>query len=162
FDDLITEELRHHATLTLRLHAFAGITSKGGRLLCARLEERLRESARMVLLLTEVRLGDRNVGAAARRFFAAPDARARPRPPAALDALLPRALAPRVIPALEDAPLEERSLRAASALGVSVPSVDDATRAELGGGEPLTRVLLVHAVGKSGRSAHKDAIRAAA
>jgi hypothetical protein len=105
----------------------------------------------MVLLLAEVSAGDRNVGAAARRFFAAPDGRTRARALEALDALLPRALALRIIPALED-----------PALGAPPPSFDDATRAELGGGEPLSRVLLVHAMGKGGRSTHKDAIRAAA
>src|SRR5262249_42516508 len=65
--------------------------------------------------------------------------------------LLPRALALRVLPALD------ATLDAAAA-----PADEQAVRAELDGSDALTRILLVHAVGRSGRAAHRDAIRRAA
>jgi CRP-like cAMP-binding protein len=126
------------------------------------MEERLREVQRTLLLVVEARLQEPRVGAAARRLLGASDRRARAHALEALDALLPRALAARVVSALDDAPLDERVLRAREALRTAAPGASDATDAELTAGDPLSRALLVHAVGQRGRARHRDAIRAAA
>jgi hypothetical protein len=142
-EDLVDSELTALRSVSGRRRALAGLGARpAGRLFLDRLDERRAEVARTLLLTIEVVVGDRNIGRAAESLPS-------PRALEALDALLPRGIARRVLPALEDeAP--------------DVPEADAALRAELAGDDPLARVLLVRALGAEARAHLRDAIRAAA
>jgi hypothetical protein len=148
-DDLIEAERAELETTAQRRWALAPLGDRpAGRLLLERLDERRAEIARTLLLVVEVRVGNRAVGAVVARLGLA-----RARALEALDALLPRGLARRVLPALEDGPADA---------GADPPTLDEAVRAELAGGDALARVLLVSALGGEGRAQLREAIRAAA
>jgi CRP-like cAMP-binding protein len=162
-DDAIEAELAELHHVILRRSALEATEPVGAvGLLRARLDERLQEIARTLLLVVEVRLGDRRIGDTARRIVKASDGRARSQALEALDALLPRQLGRRVVELLEDAPLEIRARRAVEALGAEPPALGEALQLELVGNDPLARTLAVHALGAQGRARHRGLLRAVA
>jgi len=149
WDDLIEAELDELRRLAERRGALAHLgASSVGHLVLLRLDERIAGVARTLLLVLEVRLRDPSIGAAASAL--AGESRGRARALEALDAVLPRALALRVLPALDAVPV--------GAAGDG----EAAARAELMGSDLLTRTLLVAALGPTGRAAHRDVLRRAA
>ncbi len=159
-DHLIESELGEIDATTARIAALA--TLEAGPLLVRRLEERIAEAANTLFLAVEARLGEPAIGAAARQFLRARDPRARARALETLDTVLPRPLAARLLPPLDAGPLDQRSARAAARLGIEPVDREQATRAELSGVDPLARMLVVAALGSSGRASHREAIAAAA
>jgi hypothetical protein len=147
-DDLIERELEELGATLARRAAATALGSPAGRLFALRLGERAGEIRRTLALVVEVRVGDRRIGRAAEGLGG--DARARARALESLDALLSRPLAARVVPALEDG------------AEVVPTDLDDALRAELGGTDPLARLLAVHALPPKDRGRLREAIRAAA
>jgi hypothetical protein len=165
-DDIIDGELVELARAAAHRAALAGRpASPALELLRLRLGDRFGEGARTLLLLAEVRSGDPQVGVVAERWYGSDDRRVRARALEALEALLPGALAARLVAAIEDVPDDERARRAAAVLGgaaAAAPDAEAVLRAELDGGDALARRLAVRALGAAGRAAHRDAIRAAA
>lgn len=159
-DELIEAELVEIDTTCARLAALHELP--GGTLVTRRLKERVDEVAHTLFLLLEARVAEPAIGAAARRLLRARDPNARARALEALDTALPRSLAHRVIAALDDGPLDARSVAAAARLERDPPTRDEAVEGELRGDDPLARDLVVSALGSSGRTEHRDAISAAA
>ncbi len=159
-DDLIERELGEIEATTARLSALGELP--GATLLVRRLDERVGEAAHTLLLALEAKLGQATIGEAARRFLRARDPIARARALEALDTVLPRSIARRVLAPLDAGPAAERSLSAARRLGSDLPTAEDAVRAELDGPDHLARALVLYALGESGRARHRDAIAAAA
>ncbi len=159
-DELIEAELTQLDRTLCRLAPLASLP-KGGPAK-RRLEERADEIAHTLFLLLGARLGERVIGAAARALLHARDSSARARALETLDVVLPRPIATRLVDALDPGTAEDRSRRAAERLEIAPPSQDDAVRAELVGADPLSRALVVAALGESGRSVHREAITAAA
>ena len=129
-----------------------------------RLGERLDEIGHTSLLLIAAREKSAAIATGARLFRFARGKDERARALEALDAALPRAVAIRVLPALEAGDLVSRARAAGERLRGAPPPKDAAVRAELAGGDPLLRGLLVRALGAERaryRSAIADAARAA-
>jgi hypothetical protein len=78
-----------------------------------------------------------------------------------IEAALPRALVVRLVEAVDDLTPADRAAALRRA-GVAAPQRDAVMRAELAGRDRLSRALVLHALGTAGRSAHRDAIAAAA
>jgi hypothetical protein len=134
-----------------------------------RLEERAREIGSTTLLLLSARHRGAALAACARLWRHAPDADSRARALEIVDAALPRAIAVRVTGALDEGPAAARAVAAAERLGADLPgpehedaAIDEAVRTELGGGDRLSRALVVHALGATGRARYRDAIASAA
>jgi len=159
-DDLIERELGEIEATTARLAVLGELP--GAALLVRRLDERVGEAAHTLLLALEAKLGQATIGEAARRFLRARDPIARARALEALDTVLPRSIARRVLAPLDAGPAAERSLAAARRLGTAPPAVEEAVRAELDGPDHLARALVLYALGEGGRARHRDAIAAAA
>jgi hypothetical protein len=159
-DDLLEQELMQLYETTARLAPLANLPDAG--VLLRRLDERAGEIAHTLFLTLEARLRAPAIGVAARRFLRARDPGTRARALEALDAALPRAFGRRVIDVLEPAPAAELSARAVAHLGRAPLDEEDAVREELHGADPIGRALVVHALGRSGRASHGDAIRDAA
>jgi hypothetical protein len=157
-DRLIDAELAALDRTCLHLGALATL---GDGLVARRLDERTREIAHTVVLLVAARVRAPALAAAASHLRHAPEPASRARALVALEVALPRPLVSRLVDAV-DAPPDERAAAAAARRGLPPSSVSDAVRAELAGGDRLTRALVLHALGADGRAAHRDAISAAA
>ena len=129
-----------------------------------RLGERLDEIGHTTLLLVAARERSTAIAAGARLLRHAHGKDERARALEALDAALPRALALRLLPALDAGELAAR-VRGAVVRSGGPPGRDAVIKAELTGGDPLLRPLLVRALGADRaryRTAIADAARAAA
>jgi hypothetical protein len=130
-------------------------------LVARRLDERLREIAHTVLLLVAARRRSPAIARAAAAWRRAHNKHERARALAVVEATLPRALVGRLVDAVDDTAPAERAA-ALIAAGAELPARDAVVRAELAGRDRLARALVLHALGSSGRSAHRDAIARAA
>jgi len=160
-DELIERELAELDETTARLAPLSEL--EGGELVNRRLDERVHEVAHTLFLVLEARFANPAIATAARRFLNARDGTARARALEALDAVLPRHLAARVLAPLDSGTHSERSEKAIERLGRSGPyTTDEAVRTELAGGDRIARAIVVYALGSAGRAQHRDAIAAAA
>lgn len=160
-DRLVAAELDALDAAALRGAALASLRDPW---IVRRLGERLDEIGHTSLLLIAAREKSAAVATGARLFRLARGKDERARALEALDAALPRAVAVRILPALEG-DLESRARAAAARVGGEPPRKETAVRAELAGGDALLRGLLVRALGAERaryRTAIADAARAAA
>ncbi|MCX5744124.1 MAG: cyclic nucleotide-binding domain-containing protein, partial [Proteobacteria bacterium] len=141
--------------------ALAIMTEPGDELIARRLDERLHEIAHTVLLLVAARRRSRAIQRAAIAWRHARGAQERARTLAVIEAALPRALVHRLVEAVDALSPRERA-SALQAAGGELPAREAVIRAELAGRDRLARALVLHALGASGRSAHREAITAAA
>ena len=161
-DELAERELVELDTTVSRLLPLSRL--EAGSLVVRRLEERIVEVANTLFLVLDARYRGSHIGAAARRFLRARDSRSRARALETLDTALPRPFAHRVLAPLDELtlPVAVRSVQAAHRLGADPPSVDEAVRAELALGDPLTRTLVIYALGSRGRAQYRNEIADAA
>ncbi len=157
-DRLVDAELDHLEQTAAAITAFA---EPGDELIVRRLEERLREIAHTVLLLVSARRRSRAIARAAVAWRHARAGQERARALAVIEAALPRPLVGRLVEAVDDLAPADRAGALVRA-GVQLPARDAAIRTELAGGDRLSRALVLHALGASGRSAHREAIARAA
>jgi hypothetical protein len=153
----IDSELLALAARSARRRALLGLEAPAARLLVQRLAERADEAARALVALSAARLGDRRVGALVPALALSMPPRTRARALEALDALMPRALARRLVPTLEIA------VGVAAATG-SAMSAGDALRAELAAGDPLAAALALRClatVDGGARAPRRSGVRAA-
>lgn len=161
-DRLVAAELDTLDAAALRGAALASLREPW---VTRRLGERLDEIGHTSLLLIAARERSDEIAAGARLFRHARGRDERARALEALDASLPRAVAVRLLPALDTGDLASRARGALERLRGDPPRRDAAVRAELGGADPLLRHLLVRALGAERaryRGALADAARAAA
>ncbi|MBV8756895.1 MAG: cyclic nucleotide-binding domain-containing protein [Deltaproteobacteria bacterium] len=157
-DRLVDAELDHLEQTAAAITAF---TEPGDELIVRRLEERLREIAHTVLLLVSARRRSRAIARAAVAWRHARAGQERARTLAVIEASLPRPLVGRLVEAVDDIAPADRAAALVRA-GAELPSRDAAIRSELAGRDRLARALVLHALGASGRSAHRDVIARAA
>ena len=130
-------------------------------LVAHRLDERLREIAHTVLLLVAARRRSQPIAKAAVAWRHARGAHERARTLAVIETALPRALVRRLVEAVDElAPADRAGALVRS--GVELPTRDAVIRTELAGRDRLARALVLHALDRSGRSAHRDTIGLAA
>ncbi len=141
--------------------AIAILTEPGDDLVARRLDERLREIAHTVLLLVAARRRSRPIAQAAVAWRHARGALERARTLAVIEAALPRALVGRLVEAVDELTPADRAAALVRA-GITPPTRDAVVRTELGGRDRLARALVLHGLGRAGRSAHRDAIARAA
>jgi hypothetical protein len=141
--------------------AIAAFSEPGDELIVRRLDERLREIAHTVLLLVAARRRSRPIARAAVAWRHARAGLERARALAVIEAALPRPLVGRLVEAVDDLAPADRAAQLARA-GTPLPARDAAIRAELAGRDRLARALVLHALGASGRSAHRETIAQAA
>jgi hypothetical protein len=141
--------------------AIAAFSEPGDELIVRRLDERLREIAYTVLLLVAARGRSRPIARAAIAWRHARAGLERARALAVIEAGLPRPLVGRLVEAVDDLAPADRAAQLARA-GTPLPARDAAIRAELAGRDRLARALVLHALGASGRSAHRETIAQAA
>jgi hypothetical protein len=141
--------------------AIAVLTEPGDELLARRLDERLREIARTVLLLVAARRRSPAISRAAAAWGHAHTGIERARTLAVIEAALPRALVVRLVDAVDDLSPADRAAALARG-GIALPSRDAVIRDELAGRDRLARALALHVIGAAGRSAHRDTIAEAA
>jgi hypothetical protein len=141
--------------------ALAVLREPGDALVAHRLDERLREIAHTVLLLVAARRRSQAIAKAAVAWRHARGAYERARTLAVIDAALPRALVHRLVEAVDELTPADRAAALARA-GLVPPSRDAIIRAELAGRDRLARALVLHALDRAGRSAHRDTIGEAA
>jgi len=141
--------------------AIAVLVEPGDELLARRLDERLREIARTVLLLVAARRRSPAISRAAAAWNHAHTGLERARTLAVIEAALPRALVTRLVDAVDDLTPADRAGALARA-GIEPPARDAVIRTELGGRDRLARALALHVIGAAGRSAHRDTIALAA
>ena len=157
-DRLVDAELDHLEQTAAAITVFA---EPGDELIARRLDERLREIAHTVLLLVSARRRSRAIARAAVAWRHARAGQERARALAVIEAALPRPLVGRLVEAVDDlAPADRAGALVRS--GVELPARDVAIRSELAGRDRLSRALVLHVLGASGRSAHRDAIARAA
>ena len=130
-------------------------------LVARRLGERLREIAHTVLLLVAARRRSRPIARAAIAWRHARGGHERARTLAVIEAALPRPLVRRLVEAVDDLQPSERGAALVRA-GVPRPSRDAVVRDELAGRDRLARALVLHALDRAGRSAHRGTIGEAA
>ena len=161
-DRLVAAELDALDAAALRGAALASLREPW---VARRLGERLDEIGHTSLLLIAARERSEAIATGARLFRHARGRDERARALEALDAALPRAVAVRLLPALDTGDLHARAREARERLRREPPPRDTAVRAELTGADPLLRHLLVRALGAERaryRGAIADAARAAA
>lgn len=170
-DQAIIRELR--AIDTTAVHLAAVSTLEQSKLLQRRMRERIEESTYVLFAMLQARIGNAELSIVADSYLSADpgsqiDSRANESPSGeraraleALDTLLPRELALQIAPVLEDGSLALRGRRAAQRLGIEIDR-DSAVRARLTSGDPVTRALVVHALGSEERARFRDDIFAAA
>jgi hypothetical protein len=141
--------------------AVAVLAQPGDELVAHRLDERLREIAHTVLLLVAARRRSRPIAKAAVAWRHARGAHERARTLAVIDAALPRALVRRLVEAVDDLSPADRAA-AFVRDGIALPTRDAVVRTELAGRDRLARALVLHALDRAGRSAHRDTIGEAA
>jgi hypothetical protein len=141
--------------------AIAVLTEPGDALLARRLDERLREIARTVLLLVAARRRSPAISRAAVAWGRAHNALERARTLAVIEAALPRALVSRLVDAVDDLAPGDRAAALARA-GIEPPARAAVVRAELAGRDRLARALALHVLGAAGRGAHRETIAEAA
>ncbi|HWO23110.1 MAG TPA: cyclic nucleotide-binding domain-containing protein [Kofleriaceae bacterium] len=141
--------------------AIAVLVEPGDELLARRLDERLREIARTVLLLVAARRRSPAISEAAAAWGRAHNAQERARTLAVIETALPRALVTRLVDAVDELAPAERAAALARG-GVAPPARDAVIRAELAGRDRLARALALHVLGAAGRSAHRQTIAEAA
>ncbi|HEY1557983.1 MAG TPA: cyclic nucleotide-binding domain-containing protein [Kofleriaceae bacterium] len=130
-------------------------------LVARRLEERLHEIAHTVLLLVAARRRSRAIARAAAQWRHARGKHERARTLAVIEAALPRPLVGRLVEAVDALAPADRAT-AITAAGGALPAREAAIRGELAGRDRLARALVLHALGESGRGAHRDTIARAA
>jgi MFS family permease len=141
--------------------AVAVLREPGDELIAHRLDERLREIAHTVLLLVAARRRSQAIAKAAVAWRHARGALERARTLAVIEAALPRALVGRLVEAVDELAPADRAAVLVRA-GVVLPARDTVVRAELAGRDRLSRALVLHALDRAGRSAHRDTIGEAA
>jgi len=141
--------------------AVAVLREPGDELIAHRLDERLREIAHTVLLLVAARRRSQPIAKAAVAWRHARGALERARTLAVIEAALPRALVGRLVEAVDDLTPSDRAAALVRA-GVALPARDAVVRGELAGRDRLARALVLHALDRAGRSAHRDTIGEAA
>jgi hypothetical protein len=141
--------------------AVAVLREPGDELIAHRLDERLREIAHTVLLLVAARRRSQAIAKAAVAWRHARGALERARTLAVIEAALPRALVGRLVEAVDELAPADRAAVLVRA-GVALPARDAVVRAELAGHDRLSRALVLHALDRAGRSAHRDTIGEAA
>ena len=141
--------------------ALAILDSPDDVLVARRLEERLREIAHTVLLLVAARRRSRPIARAAAAWRHARGAHERARTLAVIEAALPRPLVRRLIEAVDDLQPTDRAAALVRA-GMMLPTRDGVVRAELAGRDRLARALVLHALDRVGRRAHRETIGEAA
>ncbi len=142
------------------LHA-AELAGLGDPWVTRRLGERLDEIGHTTLLLVAARERSPAIAGGTRLLRHAHGKEERARALEALDAALPRALAVRLLPALDAGDLVSRARGARSRVRGAAPRRDAVIEAELGGGDLLLRPLLVRALGAE-RGNYRAAIGVAA
>ena len=141
--------------------AVAVLREPGDELIAHRLDERLREIAHTVLLLVAARRRSQAIAKAAVAWRHARGALERARTLAVIEAALPRALVGRLVEAVDELAPADRAAVLTRA-GVALPARDAVVRNELAGRDRLSRALVLHALDRAGRSAHRDTIGEAA
>jgi hypothetical protein len=141
--------------------AIAVLREPGDELVRRRLDERLREIAHTVLLLVAAQRRSRAIARAAAAWRPARGAHERARTLAVIETALPRALVKRLVDAVDELTPADRAAVLVGG-GVSLPSRDEVIRDELAGRDRLARALVLHALGASARSIHRDTIARAA
>ncbi|HEY6037378.1 MAG TPA: cyclic nucleotide-binding domain-containing protein, partial [Kofleriaceae bacterium] len=141
--------------------ALAVLREPGDELIAHRLDERLREIAHTVLLLVAARRRSQAIAKAAVAWRHARGALERARTLAVIEAALPRALVGRLVEAVDELAPADRAA-ALQRAGVALPARDAVVRGELAGRDRLARALMLHALDRAGRSAHRDTIGEAA
>ncbi|MEP6863746.1 MAG: cyclic nucleotide-binding domain-containing protein [Deltaproteobacteria bacterium] len=141
--------------------AVAVLREPGDELIARRLDERLREIAHTVLLLVAARRRSQAIAKAAVAWRHARGALERARTLAVIEAALPRALVGRLVEAVDELAPADRAATLIRA-GVALPARDVVVRSELAGRDRLSRALVLHALDRAGRSAHRDTIGEAA
>ncbi|MEO6773289.1 MAG: cyclic nucleotide-binding domain-containing protein, partial [Kofleriaceae bacterium] len=141
--------------------AVAVLREPGDERLAQRLDERLREIAHTVLLLVAARRRSQPIAMAAVAWRHARGALERARTLAVIEAALPRALVGRLVEAVDELAPSDRAAALVRA-GVALPARDAVVRGELAGPDRLARALVLHALDRAGRSAHRDTIGEAA
>ncbi len=141
--------------------AIAVLRDPGDELVQRRLDERLHEIAHTVLLLVAARRRSRSISRAAAAWRHARGAHERARTLAVVETALPRALVKRLVEAVDElTPADRAGLLTRK--GIELPPRDAVIRGELAGRDRLSRALVVHSLGTSGRGAHRDTIARAA
>ena len=141
--------------------ALAVLREPGDELIAHRLDERLREIAHTVLLLVAARRRSQAIAKAAVAWRHARGALERARTLAVIEAALPRALGGLRVEAGDELAPADRAA-ALQRAGVALPARDAVVRGELAGRDRLARALMLHALDRAGRSAHRDTIGEAA
>jgi len=114
-----------------------------------------------VLLLVAARRRSQAIAKAAVAWRHARGALERARTLAVIEAALPRALVGRLVEAVDELAPADRAA-ALQRAGVALPARDAVVRGELAGRDRLARALMLHALDRAGRSAHRDTIGEAA
>lgn len=115
-------------------------------LLVRRLEDRCREIAHSVLLLVATQRRVAAIAEAALQWRHARGRRDRARALAVIDATLPRALATRLLDAIDERPAAARALAVAARLRCELPSRREVIARELRGADALARRLLLESL----------------
>lgn len=170
-DQLVELELRALETTCLALGALAGAPLEApaspraaalDALLARRLDERGREIAHTVLLLAAARHRSPPIGTAAARWRRARGRYERARALAVLDTTLPRALASRLLETVDEAAPLPRAQAVARRTDRPIPSPQEAIGGELGGGDAISRRILLARLPAAALARHRGALAGAA
>lgn len=170
-DQLVELELRALETTCLALGALAGASLEEPAspraaaldgLLVRRLDERGREIAHTVLLLAAARHRSPPIGTAAARWRRARGRYERARALAVLDTTLPRALATRLLETVDEAAPLPRAQAVARRTDRPIPSPQEAIGGELGGGDAISRRILLARLPAAALARHRGALAGAA
>lgn len=170
-DQLVELELRALETTCLALGALAGAPLEApaspraaalDALLARRLDERGREIAHTVLLLAAARHRSPPIGTAAARWRRARGRYERARALAVLDTTLPRALASRLLETVDEAAPLPRAQAVARRADRPIPSPQEAIGGELGGGDAISRRILLARLPAAALARHRGALAGAA
>lgn len=164
-DQLVERELSALDEACLGLGAFAAAPSITPRaeldaLLLRSLDERTREIAHTISLLVTARRRAPAIGTAAAQWRTARGRHERARALAVLDTTLPRPLAARLLPAVDERPPLVRARAVAARTGRELPPLPDAISAELRGADASSRRILLDSL--PDLAAHRDALTSAA
>jgi len=138
----------------------AVLAAPGDQLIARRLEERLHEIAHTVLLLVAAQRRSPAIARAAAAWRHARGPHERARTLAVIEAALPRVLVRRLVDAVDELSPAERA-SAQLAAGRTLPTRDDAARAELAGRDRVARALVMHGHAEA-LPAYRNAIAEAA